>query len=189
MTTRTDLTLEQFLTLPETEPASEYLCGEVVQKPMPTGLHGLIQMWIAWALLQFALRDELGMAAPEWRFVFGPPGEERAFVPDVGFVTTGRLPADLNATMRAAPDLAVEVLSPEQSASVLADKVQFYLLHGVRLVWLVDPKERSVRVFEPGRAAVLLGADDVLGGGDVLPGLTVPVRELFAVADHFQGGR
>jgi Uma2 family endonuclease len=180
------LTLEQFLAQPETEPASEYVCGEVVPKPMPNVFHGLLQ-GILWSLLrQVARAGNVGLAAIEWRCMFGPVGQERAFVPDVAFVRRERLPVDraeLRAGFWAAPDIAVEILSPEQPVARFVAKVQFYLRHGVRLVWVVDPDAETVTVFAPDRDPVTLHGEDVLDGADLLPGFQTTVAAIFAELD------
>jgi Uma2 family endonuclease len=82
--------------------------------------------------------------------------------------------------LRVAPDLAVEILSPKQPAGEFEDKIQFYLTYGVRLVWVIDPRARTVTVLAPGEAAVVLGAGDTLDGSDVLPGFRVAVDDIFA---------
>lgn len=183
MTTRTGLTLDQFLCQPETKPASEYIDGEVIQKPMPDGEHGLLQSFLIEVLRAFLRRTQLGVAIPEWRCIFGPIGNERAFVPDIGVALRASLRPEsrgVGGHLLGPPDLAIEVLSPGQSVAEFADKLQFYLLHGVRLVWVFDPDQESVRVFAPGEDPRLLSGEDVLDGGAVLPGLTLTVGELFA---------
>jgi Uma2 family endonuclease len=187
MTIGTRLPLDQFLAQPETEPASEYLCGEVVQKPMPTIGHGRVQRQVLRLLQEYLDQTGRGEAIPELRCVLGPPGEERAYVPDVAVLPPDLLPrteAQNFATLYAPPPFAVESLTPDQSTGQLADKLQFYLLYGVRAVWLLDPIERTVRVFTPERAAVRLAAGDVLEGGDLLPGFRVLVDDLFAPLDR-----
>jgi Uma2 family endonuclease len=183
MTTTTGLTLEQFLAREETEPASEYACGEVVQKPMPSQAHAYLQLFLGALLRQFLRTTKLGRAGTEWRCIFGPSGRERAFVPDLVYVSYERLArgdARSNHDLLTAPDLAVEIVSPGQSAAWFADKIQFYLLHGVRLVWVIDPDAETIRVFAPGRDTVTLGAGDTLDGGDVLPGFSVSVADFWA---------
>jgi Uma2 family endonuclease len=76
MTTVKKLTLEQFLALEETEPASEYACGEVYQKPMPTRKHGEMQTDLVMLLAQFLLQTRLGEALTAWRCIFGSPGDD-----------------------------------------------------------------------------------------------------------------
>lgn len=89
-----------------------------------------------------------------------------------------RLTADQH--LHAAPHLAVEILSPDQHMAHFLDKIQFYLLYGVRLVWVVDPATSTVTVQAPGEEAHVLGLGDILDGGEVLPGFMVAVDEIFA---------
>lgn len=183
MTTRTGLTLDQFLRLPETKPAREYADGEMTQKPMPTTPHGVLQ-GLVWALLLAYLRaNRLGIAVLEWRCIFGPAGAERTFVPDIGVAVRAAQPhrsRDVEGHLYGPPDLAVEVLSPGQPAGAFADKLAFELLHGVRLVWVLDPEQENIRVFAPGQDPRLLVGEDVLDGGPVLPDFTLTVGALYA---------
>ena len=182
------LTLEQFLAQPETEPASEYVCGEVRQKPMPTNAHSILQLYIGMLLYQFVAGTNLGRVRTEWRCIFGPPGRERPYIPDVVYSSFERMPP-VNATeqpyLMVAPDLAVEILSPEQDAGRFAAKLRFYLLHGVRLVWVVDPSSRTVTVYQPGQEDErVLREGDTLDGGAVLPGFAAPVSEIMRQMDE-----
>jgi Uma2 family endonuclease len=184
MTSTKQLTLEEFLALPETEPASEYACGEVMQKPMPTNAHGILQLYIGMLLYQFLSRQKLGRVRTEWRCIFGPKGRRRAFVPDIVYASFERMPpvdANDQKYLTTAPDLVVEILSPDESASRFARKLRFYLLHGVRLVWVADPIAQTITVYTPGSADErVLRAGDMLDGGDVLPGFSVPIDEIMA---------
>jgi Uma2 family endonuclease len=178
MTTVEKLTLAQFLALPETEPASEFACGEVFQKPMPTRKHSVMQTFLVVLLTQFLMRTQLGQALTEWRCIFGPLGEERTFVPDITYVARERLTED--DYLLGPPDIAIEILSPGQHAGRFADKILFYIAHGVKLVWVIDPIERTVRVHAPGENTRLLTVDDTLDGGTVLPDFHVELSHLFA---------
>ncbi len=172
------LTLEQFLSTEETKPAREYACGRVFQKPMPTGPHGSIQAFLAAMLFPFLARAGIGRVFTELRCVFGPPGRARTYVPDLVVVAREHLPVRRH--LMSAPDLAVEILSPDQHWSHFLDKIQFYLLYGVRLVWVIDPATSTITVEIPGLEARILGPGDTLDGGDVLPGFSVAVDEIFA---------
>jgi Uma2 family endonuclease len=182
-TIRKRLTLDEFLAQPDTEPASEYVCGEVVQKPMPDTPHSRLQLFLAMLLYQFVSPRKLGWVGTEWRCIFGPAGMQRAFVPDIVYASYERMPpgdARANRFLRTAPDLAVEILSPDHHGALLAAKIQFYLRHGVRLVWAVDPDDEAVYVYTPDRDDEVLRPGDTLTGGDVLPGFAVPVADIFA---------
>ena len=88
--------------------------------------------------------------------------------------------ARLNRFLRTAPDLAVEILSPDHRPGRFADKLKFYLRHGVRLVWVVDPDDELIYVYAPGRDSEILRPGDTLTGGEVLPGFTAAVADIFA---------
>lgn len=187
MATTTRLTLDEFLARPDTEPGSEYACGEVYQKPMPDEDHSDLQILFVNMIRQFLAQSPIGRAHVEWRCIFGPPGHERVFLPDVAFSTHERRAVrgrNERKFLWTAPDLAIEVLSPDQPADEFADKLQFYLLHGVRLVWVVNPETRTIRVYRPGEDSRLLGLGDALDGSDVLPGFSVPVDDIFAEIDR-----
>ena len=83
-----------------------------------------------------------------------------------------------------APDLVVEVLSKGNTPREMNRKLDEYFRAGVRLVWYVDPKRRQVRVFTDREHSVVLGEDDQLEGGDVLPGFTLSIRDWFAEAER-----
>jgi Uma2 family endonuclease len=100
---------------------------------------------------------------------------------DVSFIRFGRLTREQppEGHIRLAPDLAVEVVSPNDLAYDVDSKVEDYLQAGVRLVWVVNPVTRTVRVHRPDGPGATLRADDELTGGDVLPGFSCRIRELF----------
>ncbi len=117
----------------------------------------------------------------------GPDGTMRLMPglvrgPDISFVSRDRFPnrqAPLTPIAGFGPDLAVEVLSPSNTEGEMQRKLKEYFLSGARLVWFVDPRKLTVEVFTAPDQSVLLTEDHLLGGGDVLPGLSLPVREVF----------
>ncbi|MFN8558747.1 MAG: Uma2 family endonuclease [Dehalococcoidia bacterium] len=177
--TTTVRSLEEFLALPETQPASEWCDGEVMQKAMPTYEHALVQSLLSFILITFLRANPLGVVGSEMRCIFGPPGGERTYVPDLVFIRAERLRRGPGQPFRAAPDLAVEILSPDDRPDDVAAKVAFYLTHGVRLVWLVEPRWQTVTALTADGRSERWGADDALDGGAVLPGFAAPMRELF----------
>jgi Uma2 family endonuclease len=100
--------------------------------------------------------------------------------PDLSFVSRERIVVakDPRGFWIGSPDLAVEILSPDDRPAV-REKVQEYLTHGARLVWVVDPGDRSVTVYRPGRATVRLTSDDALDGDEILSGFRCQVEALF----------
>jgi Uma2 family endonuclease len=105
--------------------------------------------------------------------------------PDVSFVSRDR-PAGVRAPrgfIAGAPDLAVEVRSPDDSLAKLRAKATEYLEAGARLVWIIDRRTRKAYVYRPGQAPATMSMHDVFDGEDVLPGFEIPVARLFAELD------
>ena len=186
MATSAKLTLEEFLALPETEPASELIDGIVVQKPVPTWDHGVIQRLLSFVLTLYLRAHPTGEAGSEIRCVFGPASAERPSVPDYIFIRAGRFRRG-DRHIYGAPDLAVEILSPDDRMTDVMDKLRFYLAHGVRLVWLIDPDRQTVTVMTPPDRAHILTEDDTLDGGEVLPGFSCAVREILPLSESTAG--
>ena len=110
------------------------------------------------------------------------PDERTVVVPDVAFIRWDRFP-DGKMTSRYSPvppDLAVEVQSPTDEPGEMTAKRGLYARAGVPLLWWVDPATRTVTVHRPGHAPATLTETDTLDGADVLPGLSIPVAEIFA---------
>lgn len=108
-------------------------------------------------------------------------GPETTRCPDVSFVVAARLPHGAQpGVFEGAPDLAVEVLSPSNTGPEMARKRDDYLRYGTRQVWVVDPGARTVAVHGAGAPPRSLAGGDVLDGGDLLPGFSVPIRTFFA---------
>ncbi len=108
-------------------------------------------------------------------------------IPDAVFISWKRYPKSKRKRGEipsVAPDLVVEVLSKGNTPREMNRKLDEYFRAGVRLVWYVDPKRRQVRVFTDREHSVVLGEDDQLEGGDVLPGFTLSIRDWFAEAER-----
>ena len=102
--------------------------------------------------------------------------------PDVSFTRIDRLGAEVPPVgfLRVPPDLAVEVISPSESADQMWQKVVQYLEAGVRLVWVEHPRSRTVTEYRSADVILLLHEHDDLRAEDFLPGFTFPLSELFA---------
>lgn len=110
-------------------------------------------------------------------------------MPDVSFISADKVAKfPSRGWLDVAPDLAVEVVSPTDSASTVQLKAHDYIRAGVPLVWVVFPESRTVEVRRAGTSTIeVLGEGDTLSGGDVLPGFSAPVSEIFPAADELEG--
>lgn len=144
-----ELTLTDFLNLPETKPANEYIEGKIYPKPMPQGKHSAIQTFLASIINQVANSQKIARAFTELRCTFN----QRSLVPDITVFTWEIIPVDANGeienTFAIAPDWTIEILSPDQSSTRVINNILFCLNNGTELGWLIDPKERSVIIFRP----------------------------------------
>lgn len=175
------LTLDEFLALPDEEPALELEPdGTVVQKVSPQGQHSRLQLVLCQQINRFAERARLALAFPELRVVFGGA----AYVPDVSVFRWDRIPrtvdGDVANAFAAAPDVAIEIVSPEQSTNALLRRCLWYVDNGVEVALLVDPADRSVVRFLQHETARVLRGDDRIDFASVQPGFAVSVSELFA---------
>ncbi len=152
----------------------------VLVEMSPTGdVHGIIALWIGHLIVGFVVAHDLGyVTAAETGFVLSTsPYIVRA--PDVAFVAKARQKPLTGGYYTIAPDFAVEVVSPGDTASQIRRKVNQFLQAGTRLVWVVYPDERLIDVYKPGNAIQTFEIDDRLDGSDVLPGLTLSMHEIF----------
>jgi Uma2 family endonuclease len=161
------ITLEEFLALPDTKPASEYIDGEIIQKPMPQGQHSVIQKKLLLTIDPILSDAGIAQAFPELRCTFGG----RAIVPDVVVFEEAKISYDENGDIENVfsipPDWIIEILSPDQSTTKVLKKIDHCLAHGTQMGWLIDPADRSVFV---------IGADRILQIIDE-PSTTLPVPE------------
>ena len=158
----------------------ELVRGRLLVREGPIFKHGIIAGELLVSLAIYVNTHQLGRCVPEaaYHLERNPDTVRR---PDVSFVSTARLPATLpeRGYGDIIPDLAVEVRSPNDRTRYLAKKVEMYLQNGVRMVWLVEPKKRTVTVHEVGKDPIQLGEHDVLDGGDVVPGYRYEIAKLF----------
>lgn len=158
----------------------ELLRGELEMMIPAGGEHGIITGRLTCKLGNHVMAERLGtFYAAETGFVLArDPDTVRA--PDFAFIRAGRELAGARGFVPGAPDLVVEVLSPDDRPGYVRDKVAEWLEAGALAVWVVDPRAQTVTTHEPGRAPAVLGEGEALRGGDLLPGLEIAVREIFA---------
>jgi Uma2 family endonuclease len=174
------LTLEEFLKLPETKPASEYIDGTIYQKPMPQGKHSKLQTELSSNINQIGKPQKSAYALTELRCNFGG----RSIVPDISVFEWQRIPLDTNGQIANRfdihPDWIIEILSPEQSANKVIRKIMFSIQNGAKLGWLMDCDDESIMVFQPNQFPDIKEKQDILPVLDVLGNWQLMVADVFS---------
>jgi Uma2 family endonuclease len=177
---RSQITLEEFLTLPETKPYSEYINGKIEQKPMPQGEHSTLQTRLVTVINEVALPEKLAHAFTELRCTFGGS----SLVPDISVFTWERIPKTEKGRIanrfEVPPDWVIEILSPEQSANKVIKKIMFCLSQGTQIGWLIDPEDESVMIFRPNQFPDMKSDEEILSVLDPLKELQLSVKEMFS---------
>jgi len=175
------LTLAEFLRLPETKPTSEYIDGQIIQKPMPQGKHSTIQGELVLAINGVVKPKRVARTFPELRCTFGG----RSTVPDIAVFLWNRIPRDENGeianTFSAAPDWTIEILFPDQSQTKVTKNILHCLRHGTQLGWLIDPDEQTVFVYHPKQEPEVFDEPDaVIPTPPFANELQLTINDLFA---------
>ncbi|MEG4507330.1 Uma2 family endonuclease [Microcoleus sp. F6_B4] len=175
------ISLEEFLLLPETKPASEYVDGKIHQKAMPQGKHSTLQTRLGNRINQVGELPKLAFAFSELRCTF----EGRSIVPDIAVFEWSRIPLNANGEIenrfKIVPDWTIEILSPAQNPTRVINNILFCLNHGAKLGWLIDPEEKLVLVFKPQQQPEGKEGGDILPVLDVLSGLQMSADDLFGL--------
>ena len=174
------ITAADLLAMPRDDYRYELVKGELTQKmPPPKYRHGVVVGRIANALCAYADDNDYGDVVDNAGFHLEEnPDTVRA--PDVAWIAPGRVTVEPAGYPQIVPDLAVEVKSPSDSMREMAERAEMWLRYGSREVWVAQPVAPvSVTRYRPGRPPVMLYDDDVLDGGDLLPGFSIPVWRLF----------
>lgn len=147
--TSTEISLDNFLKLPETKPASELINGHIIQKPMPQGEHSTIQTDLVEAINRVVRAPKIARAYTELRCLCG----RNVVVPDISVFYWERIPITESGKVanrfEIQPDWTIEILSPEQSQTVVMAKILNCLANGTKLGWLIDPAESAIVVIFP----------------------------------------
>jgi Uma2 family endonuclease len=187
-TTIKSISIEDFLQLPETKPASEFVDGQIIQKPMPQGKHSTIQGDLVPAINTALKPGKIARAYPELRCTFGG----RSTVPDVTVFAWDRIPRDDDGRVAnvfaLAPDWTIEILSPDQSQTKVVRNILHCLSHGTQMGWLIDPDEELIFVYlahDPAdklaqpRISVLEAKEDLLPVPEFAKSFQLTVGQLF----------
>ncbi|MBD1868689.1 Uma2 family endonuclease [Oculatella sp. FACHB-28] len=159
-TSTPSLTLEAFLQLPETKPASEFIHNQIIQKPMPQGEHSTLQGELVTAINAVAKAEKIAIAYPELRCTFGGA----SIIPDVSVFRWQRIPRSPSGRVanrfELHPDWAIEILSPDQSQTKVLENLLHCSQNGTELGWLLAPDDESIlAVFPESRVKFYRGSE------------------------------
>jgi Uma2 family endonuclease len=156
------LTLEEFLKLPETKPASEFINGEIIQKLMPQGEHSRLQGKLCEVINRVVETQKIAYAFPELRCTFGGA----SIVPDVAVFRWDSIPKTSSGRVanrfEIHPDWVIEILSPDQQLKKVLSKLLHCSRNGTELSWLLNPEDESVLAVFPGQRVELYEGVDKL---------------------------
>ena len=169
------MTAGELLMLPRGVKRHELIRGALVEYPFTENLGGQAGSRISAAIGNWADKYDCGHAVISCGFWLDKdPDTVRSC--HIAWIA-GNEVAD--GYPEAAPDLAVEIKQPHNSAPEISAKAYMWLSYGSRQAWVADPLAASITIYRLGAAPVTLGEDDILDGGDLLPGFAVPVWQLF----------
>lgn len=168
---------EKLITQAEnTDKLLELINGEIIEK-VPTQLHALIASRFNAVLFLYVQKNPIGWVFSEVRIKLGDD-DLNDRLPDVALALKEGRTFEPDAPLTYIPDLVVEIQSPDQSDKFMIDKAAFFLKNGGKMVWIVYPAKRLVEVLTLTDRKLLTEAD-ILEGGDLLPGFTLPVKDIF----------
>ncbi|MCC7363020.1 MAG: Uma2 family endonuclease [Dehalococcoidia bacterium] len=163
------------------KPAYEYVNGEVTQKPMPKRPHTYVAEELVFQLGLYRRGPAGGKSGPEPTVNLSRGADRRYRAPDVGYWGPDRADAQPD-NIFLAPTLAIEIQSPGQTLTHLRAKCREYRERGTAVAWLVRPSSRTVEVWDEAHEGAELREGDELTSAH-LPGLVLPVRQVFAALD------
>ena len=156
------LTLAEILASPQSNERCEFVDGEAIPKVSPKRFHAGVQKALIKLLDNWA--QPRGHFYPEWGVILKRRGQDWAPIPDLTYISFERLSADWleDAACPVPPDLAIEIISPDQTFGEMTEKATDYLTAGVLRVWIIDPKVQSITVFAPDSSPITYRGDRVL---------------------------
>ncbi len=177
-------TLADLRAMPDDGIRRELHHGELVEMNPPAFKHMLLATRLLGRLLTYTELHDLGYVGAEGGYLMHTDpdsGKQTVLIPDVSFVSKARKPKNLDDLFMGAPDLAVEIISPSETYMMIRAKLRDYFAYATRMVWLVYSDTPSIEVFTSLDDTTVLGLDGILDGGEVIPGFTLSVRDIFAV--------
>src|SRR5258708_34206456 len=157
----------------------ELHAGELIEMSPAGYAHGIVAGWLLYLIMAFVEAHDLGeVTNAETGFVL-LADPYTVVGADVGFVSKSRLVPMTGRYHPIAPDMAIEVISPNDRATEVERKILAYLRAGTHLLWVVYPDEKVIYVYRPGHDVIVAQANDILDGYDVLPEFKLPVATVF----------
>lgn len=173
------ISLEEFLALSETKPVSEYVDGQIYQKPMPQFQHSIFQAEIVTSINQIVKPQKMAFAFPELRCNFGGI----SLVPDICVLRWQNIPFMSNGRVGnkvpLAPDWIIEILSPGQSPLLVMNKIGLAITNGSELGWLISPSQELIMVYIGDHLPETKRGSDILPVLDVLGDWQISVDNIF----------
>jgi Uma2 family endonuclease len=175
------ITAEEFMNLPEPVDGSqqELIRGVIVTMPPPKGLHAICCNKVGRRVGNFVEDHRLGWVTSNDAGFISERDPDSVRGPDIAFWSITRVPRPPQGYFEVPPDLAIEIVSPSDTFSRTTEKIRHYLGNGVPVVWYVDPELRIVTIYRPDNSMQTLEETDTLEGGELLPGFSCRVAELF----------
>ena len=160
----------------------ELIRGVLKEKNVSTGdPHGEVVSFVHGRLFIYHLSTgygELRTGEPGYRLERNP---DTVRAPDIAWIAPGRIPPGTTGYPELTPDLCIEVASPSNARAdrLLSDKAQMWLSHGARQVWVLNPEDTTLTRYQPNTPPTILSQDDTLDAGNLLPGFSIAVWQLF----------
>lgn len=167
----------------------ELIKGELRPMSPSGGPHGDATSRVSFYINGLVYGEERGLTFTAETGFFVARNPDTVIAPDFAFVAEERLPETLpEGYVSIIPDLAVETRSPNDIAKEVADKVEDWLTAGVKIVWVIEPRKRTITSHRRGRQPLVFGVGNALDGEDILPGLSIPLNMIFPVKRKRQYG-
>ncbi len=179
-------TSDDLMHMPDDGNRYELNDGELIIMPPPNFDHAKLSAEMLIVLGGFVKSRDLGrVLGSDGGFLLhkdAASGRETVRVPDVSFISKARQSTQSGDKIyTGAPDLAVEVISPSETHKSIGDKLKNYFDYGVKVVWLIYPQAKTIDVYRSMDEVTTIESDSALDGGDLLPGFSLKLSDLFAV--------
>jgi Uma2 family endonuclease len=176
-------TADDLLQMPDTDKRYELIKGVLLEMSPTNEVHGVLAQELAGLIWSYVRTHKLGRVyAAETGFTLSTQ-PDTVLAPDIAFVSAKRAKPLAEKFSTVSPDLAVEVVSPGNSAGEMNEKTALYFQAGTQQVWIVYPKTQTVHLYTSATSVAILTRQDTLEGASVLPGFKLPLDALFSVLE------